>query len=82
MEVVSLKGKSHKFGAANWAIFCPLELINPFLNNVPITYPLKTTEKQRFSSVSGGIKWEHLPKMGQKPATKARDHNMNFVGTY
>ena len=40
-------------------------LINPFLANGPILYPLKTPEDQIFSGVfRGGIKWEHLPEMG------------------
>ena len=39
------------------------ELLNPFLAKVPIFYPLQTTEKQRFSDVSGGIKWEHWPEI-------------------
>ena len=36
-------------------------VINPVLADVPILYPLKTPENQRFS---GGIKWEHWPEMG------------------
>ena len=40
-------------------------LINPFLANGPILYPLKTPEDQIFSGVfRGGIKWEHLSEMG------------------
>ena len=37
---------------------------NPFLANVPILYPLKTSENQGFLVFSGGIKWEHWPEMG------------------
>ena len=38
--------------------------VNPFLANFPILYSYKTTEKQRFSGVSRGIKWEHWPEKG------------------
>ena len=38
--------------------------VNPFLANVPILYSYKTTENQRFSGVSRGIKWEHWPEKG------------------
>ena len=37
--------------------------INLFLANAAILYPLKTPENLWFSSVSGGIKWEHWPEM-------------------
>ena len=36
-------------------------LYNPFLDNVPILYLLKTSDNQRFL---GGIEWEHQPEMG------------------
>ena len=35
---------------------------NPFQANVPILYPLKTPENQRFLVFSGCIKWEHCLK--------------------
>ena len=38
-------------------------LLNPFLANVPILYPLKPAKNQRFLVFLGGIKWEHWPKM-------------------
>ena len=36
-------------------------IINSFLANIPILYPLKTPENLWFS---GGIKCEHWPEMG------------------
>ena len=38
--------------------------VNPFLAHVPILYPLKTPENQRFSGVLGDIKWKHWPEIG------------------
>ena len=40
------------------------ELINPFLANVPILYPLKTPENQRFSGVFRGYKSTALARNG------------------
>ena len=37
---------------------------NPFLTNVPILYPLKTPENQRFSGVFRGYKMETLARNG------------------
>ena len=39
-------------------------MFDPFLVNIPIFYPLKTSEKQRFSGVLRGIKLNHWPYMG------------------
>ena len=33
------------------------------LANVPILYPLKTPENQRFSGFPVGLKWEYWPEM-------------------
>ena len=41
-----------------------LNLINPFLTNVPILYPLKTPENQRFSIVFRGYKMGTLARNG------------------
>ena len=38
--------------------------INPFLANVPILYPLKTPESQRYSDVSRGYKMGTLVRNG------------------
>ena len=39
--------------------------INPFLASVSILYPPQNTKKPKACwCFSGGIKWEHLPKMG------------------
>ena len=38
--------------------------INPFSTNVPLLYPLKTSENTRFLMLSGGIEVEHWFKMG------------------
>ena len=42
-------------------------IINPFLANVPILYPLRIPENQRFSNFffvfSRGAKWKHWPKL-------------------
>ena len=42
--------------------------VNPFQANVSFLYPLKKSEKQRFSDVfrGGGIEREHWPEMGQR----------------
>ena len=34
-------------------------LINPFLTNYPLSYPLKTSENQMFLMCSGGIEVNH-----------------------
>ena len=39
-------------------------LINPFLANIPILYPLKTPENQRFCGVFRGYKMETLAGNG------------------
>ena len=39
-------------------------LVNPFLANVPILYPLKTPENQRFSVVFKGYKMGTLAGNG------------------
>ena len=36
-----------------------IQVINTFLVNVPILYPLKTPENQKFSGVFRGYKMEH-----------------------
>ena len=36
---------------------------NQILANIPILYPVKIPESQRFSGVSRGIKWKHLPEV-------------------
>ena len=41
-------------------IFCTV-FINPFLDNAPILYWLKTPENLWVLNFSGGIKWEHWP---------------------
>ena len=41
-----------------------LFLVNPFLANVLVLYPLKTPENFWFFGVFRGIKWEQLTKMG------------------
>ena len=38
--------------------------LNPFLANVPISYPLKTTEHQRYSGVFWGYKMGILVRNG------------------
>ena len=40
------------------------KIFNPFSTNVPLLYPLKTSENQRFSDFPGGIDVEHWLKMG------------------
>ena len=40
------------------------DFLNPFLNNVPILYPLKTPENQRFSGVFRGYKMGTLARNG------------------
>ena len=39
-------------------------IINSFLANIPILYPLKTPENLWFSGVFWGYKMEHWPEMG------------------
>ena len=46
-------------------------MLNLFLANIYILYPLQTLENQKFSGwgflvFSGGIKWEHWPEMGKQ----------------
>ena len=41
-----------------------LFLINLFLANGPILYPLKTPENLSFLVFSRGVKWEHWPEIG------------------
>ena len=41
-------------------------ICNPFLANVPILYPLKTPENQKFSGVFRGYKMETLARNGLK----------------
>ena len=38
--------------------------INPFSANVPLLYPLKTSENRRFSDVFSGYRTEHWLKIG------------------
>ena len=54
------------------AILCRHKgLRNPFLVNVvPILYPLKNPEEQRFSGVFRVSKWEPLPRNGLRAAQK------------
>ena len=40
------------------------KIINPFLANVPILYPLKIQENQRFSNVFRGYKMGTLARIG------------------
>ena len=42
----------------------PINAFNPFLANVPILYPLKTPENQRFSGVFRGYKMGTLARNG------------------
>ena len=42
-------------------------VLNPFLANVSILYPLKIRQNQRFSVFfSGSIEWEHWPEKIQE----------------
>ena len=40
------------------------KVINPFLANIPILYPLKTSESQRFSGVFKRYKMGTLARIG------------------
>ena len=44
-------------------IMTEIDIVNPFLANVPILYLLKTLENLWFLVISGGRKWEHLSEM-------------------
>ena len=48
-------------------------VVSPFLTNVPISYPLKTPGKQRFSDVFRGYKMGTLARYGLS-ITKGRPH--------
>ena len=41
-----------------------IHFIQQFLSNIPISYPLKTSENQIFPDIFGGIKWEQGEYMG------------------
>ena len=43
---------------------CSTSLVNPFMANVPILYPLKTPQNQKFFGVFRGFKLEHWPEIG------------------
>ena len=43
---------------------CTSDLLNPFLANIPILYPLKAPENQRLSGVSRGYKMGTLAGNG------------------
>ena len=43
---------------------------NPFLANLPVLYPLKTSENLWFSGVFRGMKWDHWPEIGYRSSLK------------
>ena len=59
------EGSSYAEAANTFSLVFRLSfVVNPFLANAPILYPVKTLENLVFLVFSGGIKGEHLPEMG------------------
>ena len=46
-------------------------LLNPFLANIPILYPLKTPENQRLSGVFRGYKMQTLARNGLRKEARS-----------
>ena len=55
--------EDEKYGEIHLFVYTMI-LVNPFLANVPILYPLKTPENQRFSDVFRGYKMGTLARNG------------------
>ena len=60
----SFRNKTFDFGfkSIGWFLYDSRICLNPFHANVPILYPLKTPENQRFSHVFKGYKMETLAR--------------------